>query len=133
MQAGGPLPVERAMALFSHLSALIGVPLLGPLVVYLAQRHRSTFAARHALWALLIQVLTVAAATLVGCVIWLLFGLGIVRESPGNLGLGLLPELLIALVIGFGPLVVAHVVLVLVGSAYSLSGKPAGWPLAGPR
>ena len=129
MQSSSAAPVDRGLALFCHLSLVIGVPLLGPLIVYLTQRRRSIFVARHALWAALIQVLTLAAAALVGGLIWLLFALGVVKASPGNLGLGVLPELLLAFTLGFGPLVIIHGVMIVVGSLWSLSGRPAGWPL----
>lgn len=128
MQDDAPTFAARAAACFCYLSGLLGLWVVGPLVVWLVQRGRSAFVARHAWLSLCLQLFLGVGSIVVGVVLWLLFTFVWTKAPDGNLGLGRLPDLLIASVVGFGPVVLFYVVASLVGAIRGLLGADAGWP-----
>ncbi len=97
--------------------------------MYLAQRRSSEFVARHALHALLVQLATALLLTLAAAVIWLLFAFVWTQPSAGNVGLGRLPELMMSLFFGVGPVVALYLLATAIGAFQGLSGKAPSWPV----
>lgn len=122
-------PVARLTSLLCYLSVFLGVPLLLPAGVWLLAPAQSSFIKHHARVALLIQAITLALMGLALGVIHLIFKGNLIKESSGNLGLGRLPELMLALVIGLVPILVLYGIASIAGCIWSLTGKEAGWPL----
>jgi uncharacterized Tic20 family protein len=73
---------ERLWATFTHLSALVGIVIgagfvgwLGPLIIFLVLKDRSTFVAEHAKTTLNFQI-TMFIAAVAGALLWI-FGIGL--------------------------------------------------------
>ncbi len=124
----GPAPVspqdERTWATLAHLSpfagGIVGLPVLGPLVVYLIYKDRSPFVRRHAAAALNFQ-LTLLIASLIGLLLMVLV-------TVLTLGIGLLVVVPIAMVVVV-PVMIAAVVLQIVAAVAANHGQDYQYPL----
>jgi uncharacterized Tic20 family protein len=67
---GPPLPRDEELvwAILAHLSVFVGLPILGPLVIYLVKKDDAPFARHHAAEALNFHI-TMAIATVVAAVL----------------------------------------------------------------
>jgi uncharacterized Tic20 family protein len=111
---------ERTWAMLSHLApfagSFLGLPVVGPLVVYLVYRDRSPFVRRHASAALNFQILLL-----------ILVAAGVALAVPLTLltlGIGLLVALPIGLFVA-----VAAVVLQVLGAVAAYRGQDFQYPL----
>ncbi len=101
----GPQPMspsdERTWAMMAHLApfagSVVGLPVLGPLVVYLVYKDRSAFVRRHAAASLNFQLMLLIV-TVVGAIV-------AVPLTLLTLGIGLIPVILLAIVLWIGALV----------------------------
>jgi uncharacterized Tic20 family protein len=111
---------ERTWAMLAHLApfagSLVGLPVVGPLVVYLMYKDRSAFVRRHAAASLNFQ-LVLLIVTVLGFVVG-------VPLAILTLGLGLL-----ALVIGAVVVAVAAIVLQVVAAMAASRGQDYQYPL----
>lgn len=120
--AGGVAPVamrrpmspsdEKSWACIAHVSALaasfVGLPVIGPLIVYLIKRDESPFVRAHAVASLNFQL---------SWLIWFIaLGVGTVLLMFVIIGFFLLPVLLVA--------AIAWLVLVIVASVKAANGEP---------
>lgn len=130
-----PTSEERNWAMAAHLSALVavaGLPfghIIGPLVVYLTQRHRSAFVAEHARASLNFQI-TVSIALIVLLVV--LFGswIGVIAALPARDAT--FPIWAIALwvvtITAFAAGAIAVLVFIIVGTVAASKDQPYHYP-----
>ena len=127
MQYGGPpLPPtmspseERTWAMLSHLApwagGLVGLPLLGPLAVYLIYKDRSLFVRRHAAASLNFQIMLLIVS-IVGVVVGF-----IVTIATLGFGLFVLVPFLLVLWIG-------SIILQIMGAVAANRGQEFRYPL----
>jgi uncharacterized protein len=111
---------ERTWAMLAHLApfagGFVGLPLLGPLVVYLVYKDRSAFVRRQAANALNFQIVLLIV-TAVGGVVAVVLGIA-------TLGLGLLVIIPLAIMLW-----VAAVVLQVLGAVSAHAGRDYQYPL----
>ena len=92
---------ERTWAMMAHLApfagSVVGLPVVGPLVVYLVYKDRSVFVRRHAAASLNFQILL-----LIVMMVWALIAIPLVVLT---VGLGIIPVVLFALVVWIGSIV----------------------------
>ncbi len=130
-----PEQSDRMMSAACHVSSLVGFGFVAPLAIFLTQRERSGFVARHALQALFLQafhvvstLLVIVVAALLGV---LLFGLSL---DAGGLSRGyaaLSLSLVLLLVAGVLLPTLLYFVAMIVGVIECMQGKEAGLPLLG--
>jgi len=123
------------MAAACHLSSLAGFGFIGPIVIYLTQRERSGFVARHALQALFLQLLAgVVTAILV------VISLSVIAASVGaavvirhsSSDLAMVPFLLWILFLGSLSLPgLLFFVAMVFGIIECLQGREANLPIVG--
>lgn len=113
-------PDERTWAMLSHLApfagSFLGLPVVGPLVVYLVHRDRSPFVRRHASAALNFQIMLL-----------IVFAVGFALAIPLTLltaGIALLVALPLGLFVA-----VAAIVLQVVGAVAASRGQDFQYPL----
>lgn len=121
--AGPPLlsPAdERTWAMLAHLApfagSVVGLPVVGPLVVYLLYKDRSAFVRRHAAASLNFQ-LTLLIAMVLGLVV-------AVPLAVLTFGIGLLALVVVAAGVG-----VAAIVLQVVAAVAASHGREYRYPL----
>lgn len=123
------------MAAACHLSSLAGFGFIGPVVIYLTQRERSGFVARHALQALFLQLFAAAVTVLL-----VVASLGLVAATIGftavsrhaSSDLAMIPILLWVLFLG-GLSVpgLLYLIAMVLGTIECLQGREASLPIAG--
>lgn len=111
---------ERTWAMLAHLApfagSVVGLPVVGPLVVYLVFKDRSVFVRRHAAASLNFQIMLMIV-TVVGVVI--AFPLTIL-----TMGIGVIPVLLLVVVVW-----VAALVLQIVAAVAANRGQDYRYPM----
>ncbi|HEX3003180.1 MAG TPA: DUF4870 domain-containing protein [Angustibacter sp.] len=111
---------ERTWAMLAHLApfagSLVGLPVVGPLVVYLMYKDRSAFVRRHAAASLNFQIMLLIV-TVLGFVV-------AVPIAIVTLGIGLVAFIIGAIVVG-----VAAIVLQIVAAVAASRGQDYQYPL----
>jgi len=130
-----PEQSDRMMSAACHVSSLVGFGFLAPLVIYLTQRERSGFVARHALQALFLQAFHVVSTLLILAVVILagvlLFGITLDARGLSNGYAALSLSLVLLMVTGVFLPTFIYFVAMIVGVVECIQGKEAGLPLLG--
>jgi uncharacterized Tic20 family protein len=127
-----PSQNDRIMTAACHVSSLVGFGIVAPLAIYLTQRDRSGFVARHALQALFLQLFHLISLVVVIGLVLVLAGAFFASSAAGhsrleNLMLVSFPLLIAAIVIP----TLAYFVAMIVGVIECMQGKEASLPLLG--